>query len=295
VSTDLRVLILGASGMLGNAVLRCFSEMADAAVFGTVRTEGSVKLFDADLRDLIVPGVDVTNFEDLCRVLDRVRPTLVINCIGIVKQLEASDDVLTAVPLNVMLPHRLARLCALMNARLVHISTDCVFSGETGAYKESDFPDAHDVYGRTKLLGEVDYPNAITLRTSIIGRELVGSRSLLCWFLSQRDRVNGYTNAIFSGLPTDELARVIRDVVVPKPELRGLFHVAAKPIDKFSLLKLVAEIFNLQIDIIPSADLRIDRSLCAAKFESATGYVAPEWSDLIKNMYSRQWAGGFHV
>ncbi|WP_228111868.1 SDR family oxidoreductase [Zoogloea sp. 1C4] len=291
----IRVLVLGATGMLGNAVLRCFSELSGCVVFGTSRSDRVSSFLDADLRNYIITSIDVSKFDDICRAFDVAKPTVVINCIGLVKQLDASEDVLTAVPLNALLPHQLARLCSMVGARLVHISTDCVFSGAAGSYCETDFPDANDVYGRTKFLGEVDYPNAITLRTSIIGRELSGSRSLLCWFLSQKGRVNGYTEAVFSGLPTDELARVIRDVVLPRADLRGLFHVAAKPIDKYTLLKLVADVFKLSVEIVPNSDVKVDRSLSADKFKAITGYVAPDWSVLIKNMYERQWSGGFHV
>lgn len=291
----LRVLVLGATGMLGNAVLRCFSESSDCVVFGTSRSDRVSSLLDENLRELIISSIDVSKFDDICRAFDVAKPTVVINCIGIVKQLDASDDVLTAVPLNALLPHQLARLCSMVGARLIHISTDCVFSGAVGSYREVDYPDANDVYGRTKFLGEVDYPNAITLRTSIIGRELSGNRSLLCWFLSQKGRVNGYTEAVFSGLPTDELARVIRDVVLPRADLRGLFHVAAKPINKYTLLKLVADVFKLSVEIVPNSDVKIDRSLSADKFKAMTGYVAPDWSVLITNMYERQWSGGFHV
>ena len=149
----------------------------------------------------------------------------------------------------------------------------------------SDFPDAYDLYGRSKLIGEVDYPNAITLRTSIIGHELSGARSLLSWFLSQEGRVKGFTKAVFSGLPTNELARVVRDFVIPHPELHGLYHVAAKPIDKYALLKLVSDVYGKVIEVTPDDQLIIDRSLCADKFRNATGYVAPEWPELIQAMY----------
>jgi dTDP-4-dehydrorhamnose reductase len=209
----------------------------------------------------------------------------VINCVGLVKQLADANDPLQAVPINTLLPHRLAALCKATGARLVHISTDCVFSGEKGGYRESDFPDAYDLYGRSKLLGEVDYPHAITLRTSIIGRELSGHRSLVGWFLAQQGTVQGFTGAIFSGLPTMELARVINEYVLPRPDLHGLYHVATQPINKYDLLKLVAKTYGKDTEIVPSDRLTIDRSLNADRFREATGYVAPEWSVLVQNMH----------
>ncbi|MCX7144299.1 MAG: SDR family oxidoreductase, partial [Proteobacteria bacterium] len=195
------------------------------------------------------------------------------------------DDPLQVIPINTLLPHRLAALCQATAARLVHISTDCVFSGEKGDYLEADFPDAYDLYGRTKLLGEVDYPHAITLRTSMIGHELAGSRSLIGWFLAQQGSVKGYTEVIFSGLPTVELSRVVRDFVLPRPDLRGVYHVAAKPISKYELLRLVAEIYRKTIKIVPDDQVISDRSLNAHRFCDSTGYVAPTWPELIRGMY----------
>jgi dTDP-4-dehydrorhamnose reductase len=203
-----------------------------------------------------------------------------------VKQLAEADDPLTALPINSMLPHRLARLCELAGARLVHISTDCVFSGAKGMYVESDFPDADDLYGRSKYLGEVDYPHAVTLRTSIIGHELDGARSLLCWFLAQGGPVRGFTKAVFSGLPTVELARVVRDFVLPHPELHGLYHVSAAPINKYDLLKLVAQAYGKDIEITPHDQLVIDRSLDSTRFKAATGYAPPSWPELVRTMHA---------
>ena len=215
-----------------------------------------------------------------------MKPDIASNCIGVVKQLAEAKNPLYAVPLNTMLPHRLASLCQIVGARLIHISTDCVFSGAKGNYLETDFPDADDLYGRSKLLGEVDYPHTVTLRTSIIGHEMAGRRSLLNWFLSQSGSVKGFTRAVFSGLPTIELSRVVRDYVLPRPELHGLYHVAAKPINKYDLLSLIAKVYGKEINIVPDKDFVIDRSLNADKFQKATGYMPPEWPDLIAAMFA---------
>lgn len=280
----MNVMVLGVTGMLGNAMFRVLSEKKSLIVTGTARNEGARRYFSGDLAEKIIAGVDVENHDSLVRAFAIAKPNVVVNCIGLVKQLADANDPLQAVPINTLLPHRLAALCDVAGARLVHISTDCVFSGATGNYRETDFPDAYDLYGRSKLLGEVDYPNAITLRTSIIGHELTGGRSLVGWFLSQEGVVKGFTKAIFSGLPTMELATVLRDVVLDCRDLRGLYHVAAKPINKFDLLNLLAKAYGKEIEIIPSDDLVIDRSLCGEKFRLATGYVAPEWPTLVKRM-----------
>jgi dTDP-4-dehydrorhamnose reductase len=196
-----------------------------------------------------------------------------------------SDDPLLALPINALLPHRLARMAALINARFVHISTDCVFSGKFGNYIESDFPDAEDLYGRSKFLGEVDYPHAITLRTSIIGHELMGSRSLVNWFLAQKGSVNGFKRAIFSGLPTVVIAKIIRDYVIPHPEIHGLYHVSAEPISKFDLLNLVANEYGKAIEIIPENLFVINRSLDSSRFRSVTGFKPEPWLELVRLMH----------
>lgn len=281
----MKVLVLGVTGMLGNAMYRVLSEEPGLVVYGTARSEHARRYFSNELSHRLVIGVDVENNDSLVRSFATVRPDAVINCVGFVKQLADANDPLQAVPINTLLPHRLAALCQATAARLVHISTDCVFSGSKGNYLESDFPDAYDLYGRSKLLGEVDYPHAITLRTSIIGHELNGQRSLVGWFLAQQKSVNGFTKAVFSGLPTVELARVVRNVVLPRPELQGLYHVAAKPINKFDLLTLIAQAYGKYIEIIPDESLIIDRSLNAECFRQATGYVAPEWPTLVQIMH----------
>jgi dTDP-4-dehydrorhamnose reductase len=280
-----KVLVIGASGMIGSTVLRVLSEKDDWAVFGTVRDESVKRFFTASIGERLIAGVDVENHDSLVKVMDQVRPDVVVNCAGLTKHKPEAEDPLVSIPINTLMPHRLAGLCKLVGARLIHVSTDCVFSGEKGSYTEDDFADARDVYGKSKALGEVDYQHAITLRTSTIGHELQSTYGLLDWFLSQQGRCKGYTNAIFSGLPTVVFAQVVRDVVIPHAELSGLYHVAAKPINKFDLLKLIAEVYGKSIDIVPDEKLVIDRSLDATRFRLATGYTAPEWPELINTMH----------
>lgn len=280
----MKVMILGVTGMLGNAMFRVLSERADLAVYGTARSNSARQHFSDNLSGRIIVGTDVENNDSLVRAFAAARPDVVVNCVGLVKQLADANDPLQAVPINTLLPHRLAALCQATGARLVHISTDCVFSGAKGNYLETDFPDAYDLYGRSKLLGEVDYPHAITLRTSIIGHELSGHRSLVNWFLAQKGAVKGFTRAIFSGLPTVELATVVRDVVLPLKELYGLYHISAKPINKFDLLQMLAQAYGKDIEINPSEELVIDRSLNSDRFKEATDYTPPEWPTLIQRM-----------
>ena len=281
----MKILIVGASGMLGNALFRFLSASDELDLFGAIRSDKSANFFASELQNRLIKNIDVSDFDMLINLFNYVRPNLVINCVGVVKQLEASYDPLSSIPINSLLPHRLAKLSQLIGARFIHISTDCVFSGAKGHYIEGDIADADDLYGRTKLLGEVNYSNSLTLRTSIIGHELQGNRSLIDWFLSQNGHIKGYRNAIFSGLPTVELARVIQDFVIPNTDLSGLFHISVDPIAKFDLLKLVADEYKKEIDIIPDDSLVIDRSLNCTKFKVATGFKAKPWPQLVSEMH----------
>ncbi|MFT0625595.1 dTDP-4-dehydrorhamnose reductase family protein [Ectopseudomonas guguanensis] len=283
----MKVLVLGVTGMLGHAVFKLFSADDRYDTWGTLRGASGLGYFSDHLKSRLLPGIDVLDQDVLADVLAKVRPDVVINCVGLIKQLSSANDPLSALPINAMLPHRLAKLCALLGARLVHISTDCVFSGSKGSYTERDVSDANDLYGRSKFIGELhDLPHAITLRTSIIGHELGSCYALVDWFLSQSESVKGYAKAIFSGLPTVELARVIKDYVLPNPSLHGLYHVSAEPIDKFSLLRLVADIYGKKIKIHEDHSFSIDRSLDSSAFRLAAGYVPPAWPDLISLMHS---------
>jgi dTDP-4-dehydrorhamnose reductase len=280
-----RILVLGVTGMLGHAVFNVLNDDPRLEVWGTLRDPSGLRFFNDAGRGRLLCGVDLHNHDVFVDAMSRARPRVVVNCIGIVKQLQAAEDPLVVLPTNAMLPHRLARFCALMNARLIHISTDCVFSGRQGGYRESDPADATDLYGQSKYIGEVrDVPHAITLRSSIIGHELASSNGLVEWFLSQQGHVPGYGRAVFSGLPTVELARVIRDFVLPHPELHGLYHVSSRPIAKYDLLRLIADIYGKKIEIVRDDSVVLNRSLNSERFTLATSYVAPEWRELIAAM-----------
>jgi dTDP-4-dehydrorhamnose reductase len=280
----MKVLVLGVSGMLGNAVFRLLGESPGIEVRGTARAAAAARRLPAPLHASIVAGIDVENFDSLARVFAAVRPDAVINCIGLVKQLAEADDALAAIPINSMLPHRLARLCEVAGARLVHVSTDCVFSGARGMYLEDDPADAQDLYGRSKYLGEVRYAHTVTLRTSIIGHELYSAHGLIGWFLAQEGPIRGYRRAVFSGLPTVELARVIRDYVLPRPDLHGVYHVSSAPIAKYDLLQLAAAEYGRSNEIVPDDAVVIDRSLDSTRFRLETGYAPPSWPDLVRAM-----------
>jgi dTDP-4-dehydrorhamnose reductase len=282
----MKVLVFGASGMIGSAMVRVLSKKKDWQVFGTLRSGSFKRFFSPAIANNLIAGVDINNYETLVRIYSQIRPNVVINCIGLTKHHKEVDNPVLAIPINSLLPHRMAELCAIASARLVHVSTDCVFSGAKGDYKELDSADAQDLYGKSKFLGEVNYPNAITLRTSTIGNELQSKYGLLEWFLSQQGECKGFSRAIFSGLPNTVFAQIVSDVVVPCAELSGLYHVGAEPIGKYDLLCLIADVYGKSIEIAKDEQFVIDRSLNSERFKHATGYVAPAWPNLIQSMYA---------
>ena len=281
----MKVLILGVSGMLGSTLYNSFSSLQGYETWGTVRSKEYFKHFLNP--DKIINNIDVLKQDDLIHLFTKLQPEIVINCVGIIKQQRGAKDPLTTLPINSILSHRLSNLCRLAKARLILVSTDCVFSGKKGNYLENDIPDAIDLYGRSKLLGEIhDSEHVFTMRTSIIGHELNSNYSLVDWFLSQTGKVNGYSKAIFTGFPTVELANIIKEYIIPKPSLYGIYHISASPINKYKLLHLVKTHYQKEIEIIDNHDVRIDRSLNSDKFKNETGYNPPSWEVLIQKMFA---------
>lgn len=284
--SQIKVLVLGSSGMLGSAVLKVFGKSNRYSVFGTIRSGESNSLLAYQEGVKIYSGVDAKNPTSIREVLMSIAPDVVINCIGLVKQLPISANPIDAIMINSLLPNHLESMCDELNIRLIHISTDCVFSGNRGDYVETDFPDSNDIYGRTKYLGELKGRNSITLRTSIIGHELHHPHSLVDWFLMQEHECLGYVNAIFSGMPTVYLAEIIRDYVLPNSTLSGLYHISSQPISKYDLLRLISEIYNKDIKIKMDYSVKINRSLNGSKFKVATKFNSLDWKRMIQLMHS---------
>ena len=283
----MRVLVLGVTGMLGHTVFRWLDRDPSLDVWGTLRDRAGLRFFSDFEIPHLISDLDVLDDAGLKQVVTEVKPALIINCVGVVKQLAASHDPLVVLPINAMLPHRLARLTSGTGTRVIHVSTDCVFSGTRGGYRETDPADSLELYGQSKYIGEViDQPHVLTVRVSIVGHELATRRSLVDWFLSQEGEVTGYTTAVFSGLPTVELARVFRDVVIPRADLSGLYHVSAAAISKYDFLQLVAQEYGKRVTFVPSEQIVIDRSLNSDRFTAATAYVAPGWPDLVRTMHT---------
>jgi dTDP-4-dehydrorhamnose reductase len=279
-----KILIIGASGMLGNSLLRFFFEKKNFCVSATIRSSKLNMMLDKPHNYQLFNNTNLDNKEDILKVFDKVKPNIVINCAGIIKHSDETKSTLKVLLINTLLPHYLAKLSKNFNARLIHFSTDCVFSGLKGNYNENDFPDASDLYGRSKLLGEVNYLNTITLRTSLIGHELNANRNLVEWFLSQNGEIKGYNDAIFSGLPTFEIAKILDKYIIPNSKLKGIYHLSSKPITKYQLLLIIKNIYNKKINIIKDYSLKINRSLDSSRFNKATGYIPRSWIAMIKDM-----------
>lgn len=282
----MRILILGGDGMLGHAFFTHFRDyLPTHEVCVTLRRElETYEQFGIFSSATTYAGVDARSTDRLVEVLAEFQPAVVINAIGIVKQRNAAKENLPCIELNALLPHRLAVLCKGVGARLVQLSTDCIFSGKQGNYQESDPSDAEDLYGKTKFLGEVHERHCLTLRTSSVGPELGSSKGLLAWFLSQHGSVKGFRNAIYTGLTSPELARVVADLLVNHPDASGLYQLGGDPINKFDLLHLFKTRFHKEIEIIPDETFHCDRSLDSSRFRREFSYVPPTWETMVKNL-----------
>jgi dTDP-4-dehydrorhamnose reductase len=279
----MRILILGGSGMLGHALLQAFAPRHDvrATLHQPLERYQQWPLFDSTRA---FAGIDVCAPAALAGVLAQFRPEAVVNCVGLVKQRPKGQEALANLEINAAAPHRIALLCRDAGARLIHVSTDCVFSGRKGLYTEADQGDAEDVYGRAKFLGELHEPHCLTLRTSFVGRELAGKLGLLEWFLAQRGPIKGYRRAIFSGLTTLELARIIDMLLTRFPRANGLYHVSSEPIDKYALLKLFQEHFRQPVAIEADDSVVVDRSLDSSRFRRDFDYRPPDWPAMVKEL-----------
>jgi dTDP-4-dehydrorhamnose reductase len=280
-------MVLGGAGMLGHKMFQVLRERF-AGAFCTIRED--IRKAPFDRIELlqgndVIPCVDVTDFAALDAILSALRPEYVVNCVGVIKQRAEAVSPIPSITINSLLPHKLAQMAARWGGRIVHFSTDCVFSGKRGGYTEEDHSDAEDLYGKTKFLGEVAVANALTLRTSIIGRELTEHRSLLDWFLAQNHKtVRGYRRVIYSGVTTNYLAELVASIIQKHPGLNGLYQVASEPISKYDLLCLLCEVYRLDVRIEPD-DLEVsDRSMSCDRLREAIAYKCPPWPVLARQL-----------
>ncbi|MBD2178837.1 SDR family oxidoreductase [Pseudanabaena sp. FACHB-1998] len=284
----MRVLILGGTGMLGHQLWQTWQEKFDVYISHRGGSELLKKnplftLFNNG--DRLITYVSTENFETIIRALELANPSVVINCIGIIKQIAIAKDPISSITVNALFPHQLAQLCQKHSARLIQISTDCVFSGNKGNYTEQDNPDPIDLYGRTKLLGEVIAPHCLTIRTSIIGRELNSQNSLVEWLISQKGKtVKGYDRAIYTGFTTPALAKILEKIILEYPNLEGVWHISSDPTTKYQLLNMINQAFTLGITIEKDESFICDRSLNSQKFRDLTGFIPPSWEEMISQL-----------
>lgn len=280
----MKIVVLGAAGMLGHKCVQILRKQHQ--VVAVMRSRPPVMPSDVYDGVEIIDGVDVIDFQALDVLLKQQKPDVVINAIGIIKQRDEAKEAVISIKVNSLLPHIIADSCEEIGAYFITLGTDCVFSCDgKGEYDESTLPNPTDLYGRSKLLGEVDRPNCLTLRMSIIGREIAAnSRSLFEWVYSNKGKtVNGYNNALYSGVTTTEISNIIAYILNNKP-LSGIFHVAGPYINKFELVSKINDVFGLGITINPHHDFVCDRRLNGSKFIAATGYQIPSWDKMLKDM-----------
>jgi dTDP-4-dehydrorhamnose reductase len=283
----MRILVVGATGTLGHRLCMEWGDRFDC--FGTVRRPVAAPVADLLAATTLIPGVTAEDPESLRPALEEAKPDAVVNCIGAVKQAESGQQAIPAIRINSLFPHQLAALCRERSIRMLHVSTDCVFSGERGGYGEDDVPDATDVYGRSKLLGEVSGEGLLTLRTSLIGRELRGALGLLEWLISNRGgSVRGFSRAVFSGFTTIALATELAFLIEEHPGLDGIWHLAAEPVDKLTLLTMLNDALNLGIEIVPDADVAINRALDSTRLRDATGRQPRRWDEMVDELSADQ-------
>lgn len=282
------IVVLGVDGMLGHKVFEVLSQNSAFQVCGTViSAENLTNVFPESLLSNVYENVLADQIESVDRVIIEKKPDVVVNCIGIIKQSELSEDWRTSVAINALFPHQLAQICDKASSKLITISTDCVFDGKKGgSYDDDELPTCHDVYGMSKYLGEVHYGSHLTLRTSLIGHELFTNISLLDWFLSvDQPTVLGYRNAIFSGFTTLEFAELLEEKIIPSRKLCGLYQVSTQPISKLDLLNIISRVYEKKVEIIPDGRVQIDRSLNSDRLKKRVSYASPEWETLIQSMY----------
>jgi dTDP-4-dehydrorhamnose reductase len=282
----MKILILGVSGMLGHTLFYEYLCNREFDIYGTVRNLSDVKeFFPGKMLKKVISCADANDIDSIKKIITKLKPDIVINCIGIIKQLPISKEPVPVITINALFPHLVASICRENGCRLIHVSTDCVFDGKKGKYTEDDKLSAEDLYGISKFLGEVKYEHAVTIRTSIIGHGLSANYSLIDWFLSQSDSIKGFTNAIYTGFPTIEVANIIADYVIPNQKISGLYQVSSDPISKYDLLNIVAKIYGKSIRIVPYDDYHDDKSLISDRFRNEAGYNPPSWEILVKRMY----------
>mgnify|MGYP001331883688 CR=1 FL=1 len=282
----MKILVLGGRGLIGNNLVKYLSKNKDLKVYTTSRNKwnsNEIKLFSSAS---LIPSINLERNNKILNLLKSIKPDVVINSAGITKHLPNGNEPLSVLPINTLAPHFIAKFCSQIDCKFIQLSTDCVFSGSKGNYFEEDFPDANDLYGKSKYLGEPNTKNSLTIRISTIGHELNTNYGLLNWFLNKSGSCKGYLKNIFSGFTVEELSNIFCEHIFNNLHLKGLYHISSSPISKYELLKIISSVYKHKISIEPDTQIKINRSLNSEKFKYITNYQPPSWPDQIYSMYS---------
>lgn len=280
-----QLLVTGAHGTLGHVVCEVLSLRHD--VIGVSRRPLAAYASPPWMKPprlTLIDDLDLTDGEAMARRLPASGVSVVVNCAGLIKQKPAAKDPMAVLQANSVMPRRLAQWCDARGAHLIHISTDCVFSGRRGGYCEADTPDPDESYGMSKMLGEIPASPHLTLRTSFIGPQLAGTEGLFAWFLAQQVAIKGFSRAVFSGFTTLALARIIERIIDAPTPLSGLYHLASQPISKYDLLCAIEQRLGRGLTIERDESFVCDRSLDGRRFADATGIASPSWDEMLDEL-----------
>ena len=281
----MKVLILGASGLIGHKLLQKLSNDFEvvASLHKMKAHYNNLSLFKGKN---IIEGIDARNFTLIKDLLNDFQPDIILNCIGITKRKENISDLMFSIELNSLLPHKLAAWARENNKKVIHFSTDCVFDGKHGNYNEESLTTAIDNYGKTKSLGEIIDNHNLTIRSSFIGQELFGKTELLDWFLlNEGKKIKGYTKTLYSGVSTIFMSKIVKKIILSYPKLSGLFQLAPNfPISKYDLLCIARDVYNIDIEIIPDHNIIHKPTLNGSKLRKMIDINVPNWSDMMKEL-----------
>jgi len=284
---SMKIIILGCSGLLGNTITKYFLGINDFETYPIIRDSSKIKFFGKNFYKNFIEIKNVFDLSGFEKKIKPLRADIIINCLGVTNKFFSKNPnmIQNFIKINSLFPHQLYQLCSELNIRLIHFSSDCIFSGKKGSYSEFDIPDPIDIYGKSKLLGELDYEKCLTIRKSVIGHEILSKNGLLEWFIDQKNDVKGFKKVLFSGLTTLELSRILEKHIIPMNDLNGIINVTGKSITKYDLLKKIAKFYKKSIKVIPDESVEIDRSLDGSNFTRLSGYSPKSWDELIISMH----------
>ena len=284
----MKILILGLSGMLGHKLFSYLQKQNTYELYATTTTNFEIEHPNFKIvnkKNIFFSKTQ--NIDFFKKKITDIKPDLVINCIAILKESFFYLNPLKFIEINTVLPLQISELSKIFGFRFIHFSTDILYADTNKLSCENDKITLEGPYAASKFLGEVKNNNSLTIRTSIIGHQLNNKNSLVEWFLSyEGETVNGYSNVIYSGLPTTEISKIIHEKIIPNVNLKGIINISSNPISKFELLKKIKKYYNKKVKINIDNSAISNRSLDSNLFNNKTGYLAPDWDVLVKEMFN---------